>query len=87
VGYDADFEGDESFFQKDGENTFTEIVSSLKNFTPLAVILGTIGLVLQFVWEPFLNKLKINAKWLPAPLVVVALGGVVNILAIQYLPA
>jgi len=86
VGYDADFEGDESFLQRDGQNTFTELFSAFKSLTPLAVLLGGIGLILQFIWEPFLKRLKINSKWLPAPLVVVFLGGLVNFFAAKYAP-
>ena len=33
VGYDPDFEGDESFFQIDGQNTFSEIFSVLNPIT------------------------------------------------------
>lgn len=86
VGYDTDFEGDESFFQQDGENTFTELLSAFRNFTPLAVALGFLGLILQFVWDPLLKKAKLNSKWLPAPLIVVLLGGIVNYWVSKYAP-
>src|SRR6478609_9529711 len=32
LGYDADFGGDESFVQKDGANTFSEIINSFRHF-------------------------------------------------------
>ena len=40
IGYDQDFEGDESFIQPDGQNTFTEIVNALSyiNFGALSFL-------------------------------------------------
>jgi MFS superfamily sulfate permease-like transporter len=43
LGYDRDFEGDESFVQSDGENTFTEIWNALDYITPGAVIISIIA--------------------------------------------
>jgi MFS superfamily sulfate permease-like transporter len=86
VGYDADFEGDESFLQADGENTFTELISAFKHITPVALILGFTGLCIQFLWEPLSKKYSALSKWLPAPLVVVALGAGFNILCIYQFP-
>lgn len=86
VGYDADFEGDESFFQKDGENTFTELLSAFRYFAPLAAILGFLGLIIQFIWDPVLRKFNLNPKWLPAPLIAVLLGGTVNHFVSIYIP-
>jgi MFS superfamily sulfate permease-like transporter len=86
LGYDADFEGDESFFQKDGENTFSELLSALNHFAPLAIFLGILGLLIQFIWDPALKKINANPKWLPAPLIVVLLGGTINYFVSKYIP-
>jgi MFS superfamily sulfate permease-like transporter len=51
VGYDADFEGDESFIQPDGHNTFSEIVLALNKVSPIAIIIGVIGLCIQYFWD------------------------------------
>jgi MFS superfamily sulfate permease-like transporter len=71
VGYDADFEGDLSFQQSDNQNTLTELAASLKQFSPAAILIGIISLLILAVWES--NMVK-QLKWLrlvPGPLVVV----------------
>ena len=45
VGYDVDFEGDESFMQADGENTFTEILQSWNYLTEGAVTVSIISII------------------------------------------
>ncbi len=74
VGWDADFEGDEEFMQPDGHNTFSELFFALSHFTPLAVLISTISIFIQWFWDrPFLSKFTL-IKTLPAPLVVVLAG-------------
>jgi len=41
LGYDNDFFGDESFWQLDGHNTFSELIYALNAFEPGAVIIET----------------------------------------------
>lgn len=69
VGYDADFEGDETFSQPDKENTFTAIISAFSKFTGGAIIISAISIAVLLLWPKF-KKLEI----IPAPLIVVALG-------------
>ena len=51
VGFDADPEGDESFFQIDGGNTFSEIFTSLNHLAPVAIIIGFISLGILMLFE------------------------------------
>ncbi len=78
VGYDTDFEGDESFLQPDHENTFTALFQAVKYITPSAMIIGTISLVLLTFWERPFIKSKKSLKLLPGPLVVVLVGTLLN---------
>lgn len=78
VGYDADFEGDESFNQPNNENTLSAITNSFRYITPVAVIIGVICLVFQFSWEKFVSNKTGFLKLLPAPLVVVLIGVGIN---------
>ncbi|HEX2533465.1 MAG TPA: SulP family inorganic anion transporter [Chitinophagaceae bacterium] len=71
VGYDATFEGDESFKQQNKENTFTAIIHAIQSPTTLALIIGGISLLLQIGWEKLASKSKGFLKLIPAPLVVV----------------
>lgn len=74
-GYDMDPEGDESFFQPDGRNTFSEIFEALQHISPGAVIICLISIFILILWDrPFMKKITIF-NILPAPLFVV-LGGI-----------
>jgi MFS superfamily sulfate permease-like transporter len=82
VGYDRDFEGDESLMQPDGHNTFSEIQEALLHITPLAVVIGFLGLGIQMFWDSKYFPLKQVKKVLPGPLVVVVVGIVLSQLAV-----
>ncbi len=71
LGHDPDPEGEMSFRQPDGNNTFTEIWQSLGDVQEGALIIGLVATALLFLWgkSKALKKLPI-----PAPLVVVVLG-------------
>src|SRR5678809_1528319 len=51
IGYDANFEGDESFNQTNHENTFSAIIHAFRYITPVAVLIGATGLLFQMAWE------------------------------------
>jgi MFS superfamily sulfate permease-like transporter len=74
VGYDADFMGDESFLQSDGHNTFSEILFAISKFSPGAIIISVLSLVILLLFE--LDKFK-NLKFtkiIPSALIVVVVG-------------
>jgi MFS superfamily sulfate permease-like transporter len=78
VGYDANFEGDESFTQSNNENTFSGIANSFRHLTPIAVLIGAVGLIFQLLWEKFTSTKKGFIKLIPAPLIVVLAGIGIN---------
>jgi MFS superfamily sulfate permease-like transporter len=79
IGYDKDYSGDETFIQIDTHNTFTELISSVNNITPFALIIGVISILILIIWDrPALKKKKFF-KNLPGPLVVVVTGMLINI--------
>jgi len=78
VGYDVDFEGDESFIQSDGRNTFTEILEAWNYFTPGAIVIALVSIVLLLIWDSnFLKQFKFF-RMVPAPLFVVIIGILLN---------
>ncbi len=78
LGDDQDYEGDESFFQSDGQNTFTEIALAFQNIDTGALIISIIALVILILWEqPFMRKQNWT-KILPGALIVVVWGVVAN---------
>jgi MFS superfamily sulfate permease-like transporter len=78
VGFDADPEGDESFFQIDGGNTFSEIFTSLNHLAPVAIIIGFISLGILMLFELKFFKQNQILKLIPGPLIVVLVGSIIN---------
>lgn len=75
IGYDADAEGDFSFLQRDEHNTFSQLLYGLNKIAPGAAIIGLLSVALLVWWEK--SPLK-KFQYLPAPLVVVVLGIIMN---------
>ncbi len=74
VGHDADPEGDESFVQRDGDNTFTALATALVRLLPGAAIVGFASLALLIAWD----KSRLKKSLVPGPLVAVLLGVAIN---------
>jgi MFS superfamily sulfate permease-like transporter len=87
VGYDKDFEGDESFFQSDGENTFSEILNAFQYLNLGATVIFIASLSILILWEKPLIKSKAFSNILPAPLLVVLVGIIFNELFFRSFPS
>lgn len=74
VGYDANYEGDETFIQMQGENTFSAVVNSLNHLTPVAVLIGITGILILVLFETKRIKSIKIFQILSGPLVVVVMG-------------
>ncbi len=83
IGYDKDFIGDEAYQQANKENTFSGITHAFKSITPVALIIGVVGLAFHFVWEKIVANKKGFIKLIPAPLLVVLIGIAINLVAKQ----
>jgi len=86
VGYDADFEGNLSFLQQDGFNTFTELSHMLDAITPSAVLVALLALAIIILWDNVLTKVHSLFKLLQGPIVAVVAGVVYQILTTNYWP-
>lgn len=84
VGFDVDPEEDFSFFQRDGENTFTELIRSFKFFSWGAVIISSVSLVTLLFVE---KKITRYFKWMPISLFVVLVAIFLNQLFLFYFPS
>ncbi len=74
LGYDNDFEGDESFVQPDGENTFSEIYHAVLNMHSGALIIALSCIALLLFWErKFIQKNRF-LRLIPGPLLAVVVG-------------
>ncbi len=74
LGWDKDIQGDDAFFQADGQNTFSEISKALDFITPGALLISVISICLLIFWERVLSKKHKIFQVIQGPLVVVALG-------------
>jgi MFS superfamily sulfate permease-like transporter len=75
-GYDNDFEGDLSFLQADGTNTFSSLLGIFDHIQIGSILVTTISLVILISWDKFLFLKKL--KLIPGALVAVVLGVVLN---------
>lgn len=79
-GYDGDYEGDLSFNQPDGYNTFTELGHMLDFISPGAMLIAFISLAILILWEQkFMKRIKLF-QIVQGPIVAVAAGMGLNIL-------
>ena len=76
-GIDRDPEGDMEFIQKDGENTFSELLN-LPNFTEGALIIGLVCLALLILWDQRFIKNNRILGLIPGPLLAVFTGVFIN---------
>lgn len=75
-GYDSDFEGDQSFIQSDGNNTFSSLLNVFNYVQLGSIVIAVVSLLVLITWDKidFLKKLKL----IPGALVAVILGIVLN---------
>ena len=73
-GYDSDPEGDFSFLQVDGENTFSEIIKSVKHISIGSTTIALLGMAIMLLWDTVLAKKAKFFKVIQGPLVAVVIG-------------
>lgn len=81
IGFDSDFEGDQSFLQSDGNNSITSLLSIFDFIQIGSIIIAVISLFVLIIWDkvPVLKRLKL----IPGSLVAVVLGIIINELFIR----
>jgi MFS superfamily sulfate permease-like transporter len=78
LGWDKDFVGDFSFFQKDSENTFSEIAQAIAHMEPGAVLISSISLALILLFDSKKIKSLPVLRFIPGALVAVIAGVAIN---------
>lgn len=75
-GYDADFEGDQSFLQADKGNTFSTLFDIFNHVQLGAIIISLVSILILLAWDKiaFLKKFKL----IPGALVAVVVGVILN---------
>ena len=82
-GYDKDFEGDFSFAQLDGENTFSELAKMLQFISPGAIFISFVCMAILLLWDIVLVKKHKIFGMLNGPLVAVLAGIILHYFYIQ----
>jgi MFS superfamily sulfate permease-like transporter len=72
VGYDADYEGDQSFSQPDGQNTFSELITAADALHPGAIIVSLAAALAMLLWRDY-GKVKLT-RYCPRELMAVLAG-------------
>ena len=78
LGYDKDAVGDLSYFQTDGETTFSSIFKAFDVITPGAILIAAISIAILIFWDKILTKKHKIFQLIQGPIVVVILGIVMN---------
>ncbi len=86
LGDDRDALGDAAFKQADGKNTFTEIIDALSDPHWGAVVITTIAVLIIILWQTKFFKSHKILSLIPAPLIVVISGIILNQLFLTYVP-
>ncbi len=74
LGYDKNLEGDMSFFEKDGGNSFSSIFEAFDSVTPGAVLIGFLSLLILLLWDKVLLKKHKIFQLIQGPIVVILFG-------------
>lgn len=76
IGYDSDFEGDQSFLEMDGSNTISTLLGALDYIQLGAIVITAVSLLILIAWNKvaFLKRLKL----VPGALIAVAVGVILN---------
>lgn len=86
VGYDRDYEGDETFFQADSYSSFSELVHMFDYVSPGAVIIAVVSLAVLILWEQPFMKRRTFFHVLQGGLTALVAGAVMNQFFIGYYP-
>ncbi|MCC6600595.1 MAG: SulP family inorganic anion transporter, partial [Crocinitomicaceae bacterium] len=86
LGCDTNFEGDETFSQNDGQNTFTEVAGAFLHPSARAILIGLFSIGSLLLWQTNgMKQLKLT-RIVPGSLVVVFAGIFINEMFLRYAP-
>jgi MFS superfamily sulfate permease-like transporter len=86
VGYDVDIEGDESFEQQDGHNTFSEMFFMVDNLSPEIILISIFSFAILLFFESKFIKSSF-LKLIPSSLIVVLTGILISFLFKSFFPS
>ena len=87
VGFDVTWRGEMEFFQADGHNSLSELFYMLQSVAPGAVLIALVSFAIMLCWETGWLKRRQALSSIPAPLLVVVSGTLLNEAYIVFAPA
>lgn len=80
LGRDSNFVGDFDFFETESgtSNTILDIIKAIYSFSPAALLITLTSLALMLTWETKLLRRFRMVRLVPAPLLVVVIGVLIN---------
>jgi MFS superfamily sulfate permease-like transporter len=87
VGYDAQAEGDEALTKASDENIIDELSSLSDYVSPGAIVIGLSSIALLLLWQTKVIKRNKVLKQIPAALLVVIMGVLIDLLFSHTMPA
>ena len=87
TGFDASYEGDESYMTETASSSFHELFAAFNGVSLGAVLISSVALVILFLWELPWFKQQRFFKLIPGPLIAVSWGIGFNGLATTFAPA
>ena len=84
VGFDRVHQDDFTFLQKDGENTFSELLNIFTYFSWGAIIISILSMLAMIYWDKTPMK---KVKFFPASLFVVIFGVFLNFIFGKFIPS
>jgi MFS superfamily sulfate permease-like transporter len=86
IGYDASFEGDESYMQETASSTVQELLGALNLISPGATLVSVVALLILIAWESAFIKRIALLKMIPGALIAVIWGVAYNAVALLKAP-
>lgn len=86
TGYDASYDGDESYMKETAESSFSELLHGFEAVSPGAIVVSVVALCILVLWENALLRNFSLVRMVPGPLIVVIWGVVYSLWSQQYLP-
>ncbi|CAB1082952.1 Na(+)-dependent bicarbonate transporter BicA [Olavius algarvensis Delta 1 endosymbiont] len=78
LGNDTSWMGELKFLEQDGHNSFSELYYTLLSIHPVAIGIGLVSLAILIIWDGPLKKSRPGLSVIPAALIVVIVGTLIN---------
>lgn len=85
-GYDASYDGDESYMKETAESSFVDILQAFDAVSPGAIVVSIVALCILIAWETCVLKQLRLVRMIPGPLIAVFWGVGYNLWSQFYLP-